>query len=150
MKKNNSNTEHKTFKTRIPRNIRSFAINNFGVEFRVAETLEKANIIGLPEEANKHEVLYIGNSPVVFVKKYTEFDPTDLNFILLHELGHAILDFYKNEAGLKIEERDEEIKANGIAFAIAALLKIPVSETMIKNLNRFLCLNVGEQIQWEF
>ena len=42
-----------------------------------------------------------------------------MNFILLHELKHAILDFYKNESGLKIKERDEEIKANGIAFALA-------------------------------
>ncbi len=137
-------------KTRIPKKIRSFAINNFGVEFRVAETLEKAKIIGLPEEANKHDALYIENSPVVFVKRFTKYNPVDLNFILLHELGHAIIDFYKNESGLKIKERDEEIKANGIAFALAVFLQIKVSKTMIKNLNRLLSIRDGENIKWEF
>jgi Zn-dependent peptidase ImmA (M78 family) len=137
------------YKTRIPKKIRSFAINNIGVEIRVAESLEQAKIIGLPEEANKHEALYIQKSGVIFIKKYTKFESMDLNFILLHELGHAILDFYKNDAGLKIEERDEEIKANGIAFAIAALLKIPISETMIKNLNRLLEIKDDTKIYWE-
>lgn len=137
-------------KTRIPRKIRSFAINNFGVEFRVAETFEKVKNIRLPEEANKHDALYIEKSGIVFVKRFTKFDPVDMNFILLHELGHAILDYYKNEAGLKINERDEEIKANGIAFALAAFLQIKVSKTMIKNLNRLLSVKDGENIKWEF
>ena len=60
------------FKTRIPKKIRSFAINNIGVEIRVAESLEQAKIIGLPEEAKKHEALYIEKSGVIFIKKYTK------------------------------------------------------------------------------
>ncbi len=134
------------YKTRIPNKIRDFVENKLNIEIRVAESLNSAKINWLPEEANNIDALYTNG--IIFIKKITKYKNIDLNFIILHEAGHAVISLFK-DVGLNVNDRDDEIKANAVALAFAVILDLDVSKSLIHNLNRQMLLKENEEIKWE-
>lgn len=119
-------------KTFIPKRIKNLA-KSFGVTFRVGPTPESVDIIYAGNLPENFVAAYFGEG-VVYVKDYTSHERKDMNIALLHELGHAILDFFP----LKMSDEIEEVKANAIALAFAAQLRLPVSNFIIKNFNQYV------------
>lgn len=114
--------------TVIDPKIKEFA-DSFGVEFRLGSTPQSVDIVceNLPP---KVMACYFGQG-VIFVRDLTSVTKREnLNFMLCHELSHAIHDFFGLE-GLK--EKGHEDFANAGAFIIMAHLDLPVSKQMIKN-----------------
>ncbi|WP_186650256.1 hypothetical protein [Fluviispira vulneris] len=140
-------SEIELFKTSVPKKIKRFAINNFGVEIIVAESLKKAGIYSDDKKSNNADVVYINN--IVFVKKYTKHKADDLSFLILKCLGLAVIHHFKYQ-NLKITKINEEIQAIGIAFSLAVFLKIRVSKMMIRNLNRLISVDDSKQFFLEF
>lgn len=123
----------KKYKTKIEKSILDLA-KNIKVEIRVADSLKKAKITWLPEEANKHLALYTNR--IIFVKSKTKYKPKDLNLIILHEIGHVFVQHHQL-MGFKIDNKTEEISANCIAFSLAYLLGLEVTDYMIEQFNAF-------------
>lgn len=117
----------KVVKTKIPPKIRLLA-RHFGVTLRVAKSFRAAKIYSIKEPKGM-QAAYVGHG-IVFVK---DEGIDDLPVVLLHEIGHAVLDFFP----LDITGKTHEIKANAIALAFAAQLRIPVNHGLIKSMSRF-------------
>jgi hypothetical protein len=116
---------------KIPPKIKKFA-DGFGVEYRVGKNPEAVNISGLKIPASIQGA-YVGEG-VIFVRKNTRIkNKHDFAIMLLHELSHAILDFYE----MKIPAKQEELKANAMALGFAAYLRLPVSNKMVRNFERY-------------
>jgi len=123
----------KIYKTKINKKIFRLA-DCFGLEIIVADSLKDSKIDWLPEEANENLALYTNG--IIFLKSYTFYNNDDFNLVALHEIGHAIIQHHKIK-GFKIDKKSEEISANCIAFSLAAILDLQVSEYMIEQFNQY-------------
>lgn len=98
--------------------------SKFGVEFRIGKTPRDAGIEAtIPDDV---VACYFNGTGVIFVRD-RRIRQMDLDVICLHEIGHAVLDFFK----MKIPAKSEEVKANGIALFMAAFMNKPVSRRIL-------------------
>lgn len=136
-KSTGGSTRARMARTLIHPKIKKLA-KDFGVEIRIGKSPKDVLIETdpLPESI---VACYFGQG-VVFVRSETIYSKEDMNIVILHELGHAVLDFFV-KGGLKMDEWLEEVSCDHIALAWAAQLRLPVSPFMIKNFNK---LNKGE------
>lgn len=117
--------------TVIDPKIRKFA-DKFGIEFRVGPTPVSVDI-RCPDIPKSIMACYFNHTGVVFVRDEVPIkDQANLNFMLCHELAHAIHDFF--DFGGKISPKNHEDFANSGALIIMAILGLPVSKVMLKNI----------------
>lgn len=97
-----------------------------GVEFRIAS---KPEDVGIQTKLKSNQIAAYFSRGVIFIKDKTHYRSEDLDFICLHELGHAVVHFFLEDA---VNAKIHEIKANAIALGLAATLNIAVSDRMLK------------------
>lgn len=109
----------------------------FGIEFRQSDRPSEVGIMGVDKFVENHDApaIQIGGTGVIWICKTLDgkkWNHADVQFIALHEVGHAILGFFPK---LKISRRDHELKANAIALSLCVHLGIRVRPKMIKRLS---------------
>jgi hypothetical protein len=124
-------------RTRIPIRIRKLA-DLFGLEIRVGR---EPKSVSIPAKIPKDAMAAYFRNGLIFVRDKTRYNQADMNIVILHEIGHAILDFFP----LDITNNVNEIKANAIALSLAVVLNIPVSQLMIDNFNAYAKLVEGDK-----
>ena len=133
-RKTSKTSRTKEYRTVISRPVRRL-IAHMGLNLRVSSTPRKAKIM----ITVKKGVLgaYFGEG-VVWIKDTMPYKKADQQMVVLHEIGHAIIDHYfDGNAKCKISLKNHEIKANAVAIAFAALQKLPVSVNMIERFAGF-------------
>lgn len=110
----------------------------FGIEFRQSDKPSEAGIMGVDKIVEKHDIpaIQLGGTGVVWICKTVDgkkWSHADVQFMALHEVGHAILGFFPK---LKISRRDHEVKANAIALSLCVHLGIRVRPKMIERLSQ--------------
>jgi len=98
--------------------------NQFGIEFRVGRTPKDCKIIGVTDF--RAVAAYFGEG-IIFIRTPIKHSKESMDIICLHEIGHAILDFFN----LDIKEIIEENMANGIALAFASQLRLKIPDKII-------------------
>jgi len=104
---------------------------HFGVTFRIGLTPKDVKIYGV-KIPKKVVAAYCGEG-VVFVQADPQCHEMDWQVALLHEIGHAILDFYP----IKVSKKMNECKANAIALGFSAFLGLPVRHELVHSMSRF-------------
>lgn len=117
----------KKYKTKINPKIAKVA-KSLGLDLRVGPTPASVGILGV-EKSFKEVAAYFGEG-VIFVRDRTYYRSQELDFVFLHEVGHAIVDYF---LGDRITTKMHEVKANAVALGFAAILSISVSDRMLKN-----------------
>jgi len=118
----------------------------FGVEFRVGDDPKKLKIEGVKKSFNKYTAVYFGHGVVWVNEPVASKVKETMDIILLHEIGHAILDFYGLQKGLhwKVEEN----MANAIALGLAAQYRIGVPCQCVKNFARLAKSKGNKMPKW--
>lgn len=118
-------------KTIVDKSIRRFA-DKFGIEFRVGRNPAAVNIVTKPLP-DKVVAAYFGQG-VIFVKDQIKMTKqADVNFLLCHEIAHAMFDFYH----LKTPQKIEECSANMGALIIMAHLNLTTSAKMLRAVGKY-------------
>lgn len=117
------------FTTQINPKIKKVA-KKFGITFRIGRSPKEVKIYGV-RLPNKAPCAYFGQG-VIFVRKHTTLSHIDTDIALCHEIGHAVMGFFFKPK--KITNKTHEVKANAIALYLAADLRLPVSQRMLRNM----------------
>lgn len=132
-------TNPKFVKTKINPKIIKFA-KKFNIQFRVGENLKSCNIV-FKEPSLSIPAAYFGEG-IIFVRSETSILKEDLDIICLHEVGHALLDLFPLTK--KYFKPFEEVAANMVSLSIAAQLKIPLTQGLLKQYNWYNKLTIDK------
>jgi len=122
-------------KTVMHKDVKNLAIN-LGLDIRIAPSLIEAKIRG--GKLGKGEIAcYVGGG-VIWLRDTMPYDKHDQQLVILHEVGHAIMDYFFNRRSkTHITRKMHELKANAAAVTIASLLRLPMSVRIIKDFAKF-------------
>lgn len=115
------------YKTKLDPKVKKI-IDMLGIDLRIGPSPEAVGLEVSDPKFNE-VAAYFGNG-VIYVNSSTKYDSKELNFVFLHEIGHAIVLHY---LGNRINTRYHEIKANAVALALSMLLNFKVSDRMLNN-----------------
>lgn len=118
----------------------------FGIEIRQGYVPSAAGIMGFDHlpDINVHAA-YFNRTGVVWITSHIdgkEWCHADMQFVVLHEIGHALMDFFPQ---LKITKRDHEVKANGIALALCAQLGIKVRPELLRRIGKYAKISLQKR-----
>lgn len=122
------------------------AAKHFGIDFRVGADPKKLKIMGVSKAIRRFPAAYFGDGVVWVNEPEARKFKNNIDIILLHEIGHAILDFFPLG---KLHWKDEENMANAIALALAAQYRIPVHVSAPKNFGRLARSKGKARFTWK-
>lgn len=123
-------------KVKVERRVRNYA-KCFGIEIRQSEKPSDVGIMGMDVPAKQFLAMQFHGTGLVWIRDEIDgklWTHNDVQFIVLHEVGHALIGFFPK---LKIRKRDHEVKANAIALSLCVHLGIPVRPKLLERLSRF-------------
>lgn len=120
----------------VERRVKDYA-KFFGIEFRQSAKPSEVGITGVDYLAKTYPAFWVNGTGVVWLKDTINgrlWTHQDVQFIVLHEVGHAIVGFFPK---LKLSKKNHEIKANAIALVLCVHLGIMIRPKMIERLAKF-------------